>query len=449
MSKNYDISFSLSLLKRYVIYTFKHFYGEYIVVGRENIPTDCPVIFAPNHLNALMDALAVHSIVPQNLPVYFLARSDIFNNKIVAKALHFMNIMPAFRMRDGVENLGKNNEIFEQCVDVLHQNKAIGIMPEGNQGDPRKLRTFTKGIFRIAFAAQQKYGTQPTVKIVPVGIDYFDFYKFGKHIIINIGKPIEVSEYMNHYAVNPVTATNEIRDQLRNDLSNITLDLATEKHYKCFETATEVANSSMVKELKMPDKTIFRFVARQKIGKKLIAIEKNEPEKIELLESYCAEYDANIQKMNLRTWVLEKAPFKSSLLLLDGLLLLITLPIFIQGFILNLFPFFSPVLVRKAMKIEYKGFYSSIHYVFGIIISFPLFYFLQTLIFVYLTSFPWWIVLIFFYSQYFFGIWAFRWYKEAKKYLGRIRYYSLKSKKSSILEKTQNLRKKIIQLIIN
>ncbi len=448
MSKNYDISLSLSLLKRYVIYTFKRFYGEYIVVGKENIPNDCPVIFAPNHLNALMDALAVHSIVPQKLSVYFLARSDIFKNKIVAKALDFINIMPAFRMRDGVENLGKNNEIFEKCVDILLQNKAIGIMPEGNQGDPRKLRMITKGIFRIAFAAQQKYGTIPTVKIVPIGIDYFDFYKFGKHIIINIGKPIEVSDFMNQYSVNPITATNEIRDRLRNDLINITLDLDTDKHYKCFEIATEVVNSSMVKKLKMPDKTIFRFVARQKIGKSLIRIEKNEPEKIKLLEKYCAEYATNIQEMNLRTWVLEKAPFKCSFLLLEGLLLLVTLPIFIYGFILNIFPFFSPVWVRKSMKIEYKGFYSSIHYVFGII-SFPVFYLLQTLIFVYFTSFPWWIVLIFFYGQYFLGKWSFRWYKEVKKYFGKIRYFLLNRKKLPMLENTQNLRKKIIQLIIS
>ncbi|MDD5184822.1 MAG: 1-acyl-sn-glycerol-3-phosphate acyltransferase, partial [Paludibacter sp.] len=135
MSDKNNYPFIVRLLKKYVIFTFKRFYSEYIVVGRENIPTDCPVILAPTHLNALMDALAVHSISPENQTVTFLARSDIFKNKIVAWFLTGIKIMPAFRMRDGMENLGKNNDIFERCVEVLHNNNAIGIMPEGNQGE--------------------------------------------------------------------------------------------------------------------------------------------------------------------------------------------------------------------------------------------------------------------------------------------------------------------------
>src|SRR5665647_2958555 len=220
-----------------------------------------------------MDALAVHSIAPNGLPVIFLARSDIFKNKFVAKLLQYLNMMPAFRMRDGMENLSKNNEIFERCVEVLHQNKALGIMPEGNQGEERKLRPFSKGIFRIAFAAQQKYGTTPAVKIIPIGIDYGDLEKFGKHIIINIGKPIEVSEYMDAYAESPVTVTNDIREKLRLDLNASTLDLATDTYNKCFETAVEVAYATVQKHQKLPNSTVFKFVAKQKVASKLVEIE--------------------------------------------------------------------------------------------------------------------------------------------------------------------------------
>jgi len=73
------------------------------VLGRENIPTDCPVIFAPNHINALMDAIAIHSIAPYKVPVIFLARADIFNNKKSAQLLKSAKILPAFRMRDGMK----------------------------------------------------------------------------------------------------------------------------------------------------------------------------------------------------------------------------------------------------------------------------------------------------------------------------------------------------------
>jgi len=448
MSNIYDFPLPARLLRKYVSSMFRSYYGEYIVVGRENIPTNCPIIFAPNHINALMDALAVHSIATSGLPVVFLARSDIFKNKFVANILNYINMMPAFRMRDGMENLGKNNEIFERCVEVLHHNKALGIMPEGNQGEERNLRPFTKGIFRIAFAAQQKYGTTPAVKIIPIGIDYGDLEKFGKHIIISIGKPIEVSDNFTNFIENPAIATNEIRDRLSFDLSNLTLDLATEKNYKTFETAIEVANTAVLNSLKLPNKTIFKFVARQKTAKLLITIEKETPKQIAELELLCKEYKDCLQKTNLKTWILEKKPYKSTTLILDFLLLLGTFSVFIQGFLLNILPFMLPVVFRKALKVQYNGFFSSIQFVFAILFTFPFFYILQTVLICCFLSLPWWVGLIFFVSQYLLGKWAFQWYREAKRFTAKIRYFNLKRNKSQDLEQAQFLRKKIIQLII-
>ena len=58
MSKIYELPLSFRLVKKYIRFTFKRFYSEFIVLGKENIPSEGQVIFAPNHLNALMDALA-------------------------------------------------------------------------------------------------------------------------------------------------------------------------------------------------------------------------------------------------------------------------------------------------------------------------------------------------------------------------------------------------------
>ena len=114
MSKIYELPLSFRLVKKYIRFTFKRFYSEFIVLGKENIPSEGQVIFAPNHLNALMDALAVHSISPDNYATVFLARSDIFRKKVLARILRACKIMTAFRIRDGIENLGKNNEDFDQ-----------------------------------------------------------------------------------------------------------------------------------------------------------------------------------------------------------------------------------------------------------------------------------------------------------------------------------------------
>jgi len=435
------------LIRNYVVFNFKRYYGEYIVIGRENIPENCPVIFAPNHINALMDAIAVHSIAPYHIPVIFLARADIFNNQTAAKILKFTKILPAFRMRDGIENLGKNNEVFEQCVEILHMNKALGIMPEGNQGEQRKLRPFVKGIFRIAFDAQQKYALQPYVKIIPVGIDYGDLMKFGKHIIINIGKPIEVSEYMNTYAGNTVNATNEIRENLKDELNKLSLNLATETHYDSFLKVTEVANSVFLEDLNLPDKTVYRFVARQQIAKKLVHLEKTGPEKILILESLCKEYTELLKKINLHNWVLEDKTVGIATILIEGFMLFLTFPLFMIGLLCNFLPFFIPVYIRKfVMKANYEGFFSSLQFGIGII-TFPIFYLLQTILFCWITVTPWWSILLFFLLQYPFGKWAVKWNSEVKKFRAKLRYKILTQKKSSDLIIAQKMRNQIIRMI--
>lgn len=446
MSTKKNNTLSLSLLKKYVIFTFKHFYGEYIVVGRENIPVNYPIIFAPNHLNALMDALAVHSIAPKSVTVTFLARSDIFKNKLLAKLLSFIKILPAFRMRDGVENLGKNQKVFDKCVEILHQNQSIGIMPEGNQGEERRLRLLTKGIFRIAFAAQQKYGTVPAVKIIPIGIDLGDFVKFGKHIIISIGKPIEVSDYMNLHEENNVLATNQLKNKLQGDLSNLTLDLASENYYECFETATEICNTSVLKSLEMEDITINRFKARQRIAKKLVSIENESPKILQELNHLCAEFNSLQSEIKIPIKSYDEKVPKLPTLVVRFFILLITSFIFINGFLLNFLPFFIPVFIRKSLKVKYTGFYSSIHYAIGIL-TFPIFYFIQTLLIYSLTNIPWWGAILFFFGQYYLGKGAFKWFTEAKTYISTVKYSILLSFKNSHLMNLLEIRKKIIQLI--
>ena len=447
MSNIDDYPFSFSLVRNYVVFTFKRYYGEYIVTGRENIPENCPLIFAPNHINALMDAIAVHSIAPYHIPVIFLARADIFKNQTAAKILKFMKILPAFRMRDGFENLGKNNEVFEQCVEILLKNNALGIMPEGNQGEQRKLRPFVKGIFRIAFDTQQKYGTLPKVKIVPVGIDYGDLAKFGKHIIINIGKPIEVSEYIQSYGENAVTATNEIREKLKEDLNKLSLNLASEEYYDCFLKVTEVANTSFLELLHLEDKTISRFEARQEIAKRLALLEKKDPVKLNILDSLCKEYTGLLNNLKLHDSVLEQKPAGNIYVLTEGFKLFMTFPFFVVGFLCNFIPFFLPMYIRKSvMKAKYEGFFSSLQFGIGILV-FPIFYLLQSILFTCLVSTSWWVMIIFIIMQYPFGKWAFKWNSKTTKFRAKLRFRKLIQKKSSDLKEAQKMRIQIIQMI--
>ncbi len=448
MSKIYDFPVSFNLLRRYVLFMFKRYYSDFIVVGKENIPENTPLIFAPNHVNALMDAIAVHAVVPRNLPLIFLARADIFRNITAARFLRFTKILPAFRMRDGIEKLGNNADIFNQCIEILHNNAALGIMPEGNQEIERKLQTLVKGIFRIGFAAQQKFGTEPGVKIIPIGLDYGSIFKSQKHIIISVGKAIEVSEYMNLYSENQVKATNELREKLRNDLSDITLNLATDLNYESFEYVVSIVQKPVLEDLKLADTIYNRFVARQNVAQRLVTLEKNLPLEMLKLNDLSFEYQKLLSQLNLNSKSIENAKPKKSIFGIEMLMLLVSIPAFVSGFILNFAPFFSPVYIRKyIMKTKYNGFFSSLQ--FGLsLLTFPFFYFIQTLLFWAFVSSLWWAVLLFFVAQYPLGKLALSCYKKAVKWWANIRLLNLSKEKTIQLKEAEVLYNQIVEIIL-
>ena len=71
-----DYNLWYNLLRYYVDSTLKLSYRNIRYVGRERIPTDGAIIYAPNHTNALMDALVV--LAMDRRPKVFVARADIF-----------------------------------------------------------------------------------------------------------------------------------------------------------------------------------------------------------------------------------------------------------------------------------------------------------------------------------------------------------------------------------
>lgn len=380
------------------------------------------------------------------MSIVYLARSDYFKNKRVAGVLRFFGILPAFRMEEGIGNLRKNQGVFERCVEILNDNKALGVMPEGNQGFSRKVRPLMKGTFRIAFSAQQKYGMAPGVKIVPIGIHFENFDKFGEHIIINAGMPIEVSEYMEEFQEKPAVAINKIRKRLHDDLTRLTLNLNTDKHYECFETASEIAGRRGAGKQKRSGKILADFVSRQKAAERLMSIEQKQPEIIEKLENICFVYKENLRKLKLDVRVLDKENYNSMELFAQILLLLVTFPVFFAGFILNMIPFFLPDFILKKLRLSFPGGLASLRFGIGII-TFPLFYLLQGLFICKKLKDDWWHMLILMPIQYFLGKLAFSWYKSYKKLLVRIRYKWLKTGKSGLLNETAELQDEIFDLM--
>ncbi|MGL4597335.1 MAG: 1-acyl-sn-glycerol-3-phosphate acyltransferase, partial [Bacteroidia bacterium] len=164
------------------------------IVGLENIPDDKPVIFCVNHPNAFLDAIIVGSATKKR--VRFLVRSDVMRNPFQRAFLSFIGLIPIYRMQEGIENLGKNDETFSECHKLLKQKKAIIIFSEGLCIQERRLRKLKKGTARIALGAEEAFDFDLDLQLVPVGLNYAaGAWKFRSRLSVHFGKPISVKAY--------------------------------------------------------------------------------------------------------------------------------------------------------------------------------------------------------------------------------------------------------------
>lgn len=249
-----------SFLFNYVSFSVKNSYRKILHVGKENIPQDGAIIFAPNHTNTLMDALVV--LCYDYTPKVFVARADIFKNPLLAKIFHFLKIMPIMRQRDGFQAVKKNQEIINKSVDVLKDRIPFCIFPEGTHQAKYSSLPLSKGIFRIAFQAHELMPDVP-LYIVPIGVRYGDFFRFRSTLRMEFGKPINVGEFIQaNENLTPQEQTNAMKDLLTERLHDTLFHIPNDDDY---QATFEVCN--VVEPFEM------EAMQKEKDGKKLHALE--------------------------------------------------------------------------------------------------------------------------------------------------------------------------------
>jgi len=406
------------LLQRYAKFWYRIFYRKIEVVNRHLIPENRPVILAPNHQNALMDAMVL--TCNTEYQCVFLARADIFKGKMLVRFLTFANIMPVYRIRDGIENVKKNDEVFEKTVHVLRNKlNPLGIFPEGNHGDKRRLRNLVKGLFRIAFMAQEDYGDSKGVVIIPIGVDYGHYQNFRTTLFMNIGKPIEISDFMPVYRENPVHAINQLKERFSEALSTLMINIQTDTYYDMYMGLREIYNEEMRKRLAIKGNTLSdRFRADKVMIDMLNRELEAHPETIDTLNTKVTDYKLALSLAGLRDWVLRKKQYAFSGLFLTAVVKLVLLPVFIAGFITNWLPYWFTG--SRARTLKDTQFHSSFKFVIGMI-AFPVWYLVIAgiLAFVPVAGY---MKLIGFLMLPVLGLFAFHYYIGLLKFLSRFRY---------------------------
>lgn len=224
-----DRNLVYDILRWYVDITLKFSYRNIKYVGLERIPKDGAVIFAPNHTGALMDALVI--LAMDRRPKVFVARADMFKNPTFAKFLSFCKIMPIMRMRDGIDEVKKNNETIERAVEVLRDKVPFCIFPEGTHQTKYSTLPLAKGIFRIAMQAHELMPDTP-LYIIPVGIRYGSFFRFRSSARVQIGEPINIGEFIaQHPELTPQEQMNDMRTCLEQRMQESIFYIPNDEDY--------------------------------------------------------------------------------------------------------------------------------------------------------------------------------------------------------------------------
>ncbi|MCU0459572.1 MAG: 1-acyl-sn-glycerol-3-phosphate acyltransferase [Bacteroidales bacterium] len=433
--EKYDIFYQL--LKKYVEFWHNYiFYRRVIVLGKDTLDFSVPTILAPNHQNALMDAMAVLCTLDRQL--IFLARADIFRKKLVAGILYAFKMLPVYRIRDGFEAVKQNDDTFRDTLKVMENRNGVVILPEGNHATFRKLRQLKKGICRIAFQTAEAKGFTGEINIVPVGLEYSHYWRFRQVLTVVYGHPIRVSEYYESYRENPNRAIAELRDRLSDEIKKVMVHIEDEENYESINELRSIINEKYSDSIRYPK--LFRD---KRLVSKLNELREADPEGYVKVCEQALAVRNQATELNVTYRHLKKKKHPLGWLALSSLLLLVTLPVFIAGAAFNIFTF--QLAYQKAIKSKDPAFISTARYGFFLGLSFifgPL-YLILALIFIK----PWWLAIMAFMAIPLLGILAWNWYLLLLRTIGGFRIWNLRRTGNPLFSKLQETYNNLVNRI--
>ena len=385
----YDKDLGYNILRNIIDWCTRYSYRKVEVKGKENLPTDGPVILAPNHCNTLMDAIVI--LRADNCPVVYGARADMFNNKFIAKLMFYFRILPMVRQRDGLRNVLKNVETQEIIVSTLENDVRFCIFPEGRHRAEKSLLPLGKGVFRAALAANAKFGDKKPVYIVPVGLEYGDFFRYRSTSLLTYGKPINVTEFVKGLDTeNEAQMIEPLRKELAAGMSELISYIPDGEHLKEKWALTKMLSvvSSKVPYGNFGSKLSKAMAHNRAIIASIEDACSKHPEEMEKIFADVAEFEKHRRKDGISIYSFRK---KNDVLNIAGktVAAVLALPYFICSSVISLPMWVVEKMIRG--KIKDKAFRNTVS--FGVKLGFGLTW-IPALIITAFCMMPWFAALL-------------------------------------------------------
>lgn len=313
-----------------------------------NIPTDTPVIFVSNHPNTMIDPLVVGTTC--NRKLFFFAKSTLFNNFFSKWLLPKLQLVPVYRRQDDPSQTNKNQDTFEKGFQILKNNGAFLIFPEGVSTGERTLSKIKTGAARIGFGAMVKNDWALDITMIPVGLSYSNAIKFKSNVIVRYGSPISLKEFRDQYNLDEFNVVNQLTQQIETALTKLTTnvnDLASEEIVSALEL---IYKKELMTDLGLDSKNKSDdFSATKGLVNGVEWYFKNKPERVEEFKEKFQNYQNHLSLLKLKDEFLD--PTNKSITLFERIQIITYLtlgfPIYLYGVINNIIPYKLPRLIAK------------------------------------------------------------------------------------------------------
>lgn len=256
------------------------------------------MILVSNHVNAFMDPVMLPMFFYK--AVYYIVRGDVFKGGFVQWFLEKTNQIPMFRMRDGLENVKRNDATFERCYDLLSRNNIIMIFSEGDCVQEKRLRPLQKGTARMAFGAIEKYGWDIDLHLQTSSVNYTYPSKFRTEVMVALGKAVPLNRYRALYEESPAQAIKQVTLDLQRDLREIYIELEFRDDFEVFEQLVQlVRNGQKRKILPWVSKSFERIDSERNLSDFINKTHREKPQQLSAIKEVSSLYFDALQRCRL------------------------------------------------------------------------------------------------------------------------------------------------------
>ena len=444
---------------KFLVNIFYRVFYKFEFRGLDKIPSDKPVVLAPNHVNAFIDPVIIAMLTKQK--IRFFARGDVFKKPVARWILNQLSMSPMYRIQEGYAELKKNDKKFEECRTLLANNKILLMFPEGICIQERRLRPLKKGVARIIFQTEESFGFNKDVLVIPIGLNYTDAKRFRSKLFIDCGEAISIKEYEERYKQDKVRTINEFTKVLEQKMAERMIIIKNKENDDLITALEQMYVNEWMREKGVNVNNIeHQYEAVRDVTAMVNVMDVEEPELILSLREKTSDYMKMLKKNGLRDHLLEPdtiSKMNFGTFILEYLIIYLCMPVYWFGLLVNYPPYYisKKIAYKKAKNVE---FLASIY--MNMTMFLWMFYFGFQLFIVGKVFRDWLLVSVYGGLVIVSGMFVLQFYGRMRKIFGRWRLLrmvrkergtveELVSARAEIMEKIGEMRRKFVGLLVH